>query len=996
MRKFFKKTVILLLCFSAVSFYAQEKIISGVVSDDSGPLPGVSVLKKGTVIGTETDFDGKYSIKTNVGDILVYSFVGMTTIEKIVDASSSTIDVVMASGNVLDEIIVVGYGTQSKRNLTDNIEKLNSKDIENVATPSVMNAIASKATGVKVVQTNGKVEGGLSFNIRGQSSISAGTQPLYVLDGIPLINQDESNNGAPTNPLLTLNSNEIESIDILKDASSASIYGARGANGVVIITTKKGKEGRAKFNVNLSNGVSMATNKREWLNSDEFIELFTESAANSGWASPAYVEGRFDRYSNGTWRDREFDTDWQEEALRTGYTRNIDFSMSGGSAKTSYFFSSSYNNTKGIVRGNGLEKLGSRINISHKLADKLTLGSSLSFSRAAIDRIANDNAFVTPLQAIALAPISPRYVDGDPFENTTYANFLQEDKYANYKTIIKRLTGNLTGKYDLTSSLNFNMNVGYDLYLQTEDQYRGWKTPFMSTGGFAYASNVDSELYNISSYFSYDKDFQDIHDISLVVGTEYSRGDRRFTSVTGTRFPEEGFQTVSSAALITAGSGRFSSYSYLSYFARATYSLKNRYLLKASFRRDGSSRFGENNKWGNFSSFSLGWIVSEEEFLKGNETLSFLKLRGSYGSLGNSEIGNFRSLNLFGAFSYNKISGISMTQVGDPNLRWEVSNQLDVGLEYGLLNNKISGEIVYYLKDTDGLLFNRNIPLTSGEDNLTQNIGRLQSRGIEISLKTKNVNTENFKWTTDFNLGQNKNEVVSLPNGKDQINGQNILRVGEPVNSLYLKEYAGVDPDNGDALYYVNAVDSNGKLDRTKTNDYSKAKEIIAGNPNPEWIAGLTNTMNYKDFDFAFTFGGEWGASVYNGAGRFQSANGDWFDNQTKDQLTRWQNPGDITNVPQARLGLSNGTGHSTRYLQDANFIRLRNISLGYSIPKNVIEKSGFERVRLYVSGLNLLTFTNYDGYDPESRTDAGTSFGQVFYSAPAAKTYSIGVNIGF
>lgn len=996
-----KKFLTLLLVFVLQFMYAQERTISGVVTDETGGLPGVSVLKKGTTSGTETDFDGKYSLKAKTGDVLVFSFVGMKTVEKTVGASNN-IDVVMQNDNVLDEVVVVGYGTQSKRKLTDNIVKLDSKDLADVPTPSVMNSLAGKATGVKVVQTNGKVEGGLSFNIRGQSSISAGSEPLYVLDGMPLINDNESSNGAPTNPLLTLSSNEIESIDILKDASAASIYGARGANGVVIITTKKGKEGKAKFNVNLSNGISVASNKREWLNADEYIELFSEAAENgktvNGWPvnGKAYAEGRFDRYSNGTWRERKYDTDWQEEALRVGYTRDVNFSVSGGSAKTSYFFSTTYNDTKGIVRGNGLEKIGARVNISHKLLDKLTLGSSLSFSRAAIDRIANDNAFVTPLQAIALSPISPTHVDGEPYRRTTYANFLLEDKYSNYKTTIKRVTGNLTGKYDFTSSLSFNTNFGYDLYLQTEDQFRGRKAPFQSTNGQAFASNVDSELYNISNYFAYDKNFDNNHNLNLVIGTEFSRGDRRFTSVTGTQFPEEGFQSVSSAASITAGKGSFTSYSFLSYFGRATYSLMDRYLLKVSYRRDGSSRFGKDKKWGDFMSASLGWIISEEDFLRNNETLSFLKLRGSYGTLGNSEIGNFRSLNLFGAFSYNKQPGISLTQAGDSSLGWEVSNQLDLGLEYGFFNNRISGDVVYYNKDTRDLLFRRSVPRSSGATSITQNIGRLVSKGLEFSLKTKNVMSENFNWTTNFNLGQNKNEVVSLPNGVDQISGRNILREGEPVNSFYLKEYAGVDSDNGDALYYKNTKDANGNLDKTTTNDVSEAQRIVAGNPSPEWIAGMTNTMTYKDFDFSFTLGGEWGASVYNNGGRFQSANGDWFDNQTKDQLNRWQKPGDITNVPQARLGGGNGTSHSTRYLQNVDFIRLRNVSLGYSLPKNVINKVGFEKVRLYVSGLNLLTFTDYDGYDPESRADAGNSVGEVFYSAPSAKTFSLGINLGF
>lgn len=905
--------------------------------------------------------------------------------------------------NVLEEVVVVGYGTQSKRKLTDNIVKLDAKDIADVPTPSVMNSIAGKAAGVQISQTNGKVEGGLNFRIRGQSSISAGSDPLYVLDGIPLINDDESNNGAPTNPLLTLSPNEIESIDILKDASAAAIYGSRGANGVVIITTKSGKEGKAKFSVNLSNGFSQKANSRDWMNAEQYIELFLEAGANGlaygGWPTngAAYVEDRFDRYSNNTWRDRTYDTDWEELALVNGHQRDVDFSISGGDAKTTYFFSGAYNDTKGIVRGNELERISSRINVKHKLSDKFTTGMNLSFSRTDIDRIADDNAFTTPLQAIAQAPISPAFVDGEPFVNTVYANFLLEDKHAYYNTIIRRVTGKAFGEYKFSSKLKFNTDFAYDLYAQTEDNFRGSQAPFQSTNGEAYASNVNTENYIFSNYFTYNNTFDEDHDLNVVAGMEINKSKRRFTSVTGQQFPTDDFQTVSTAAEITAGSGSFTQYAFVSYFARATYSYKDRYLFKASVRRDGSSRFGKDNRLGVFPAFSAGWIISEEDFLSNSELLSFLKLRASWGQVGNAELTNFASRGLFGGASYNQRPGIAPTQPGNNQLGWESSTQSDIALEYGLFDGRITGEVAYYVKDTRELLFEQPLPLSSGapeQGGINKNIGRMRSNGIEFTINTKNIQTEDFVWTTNLNLGTNFNEILELPGGNDAVRGRNILREGVPVNSFYLIEYAGVDPANGDALFYLN-TDNNGVIDRNTTNDPNAASRVIAGNPFPELIGGLTNTISYKNFDFTMTFQGEWGASIYNGGGRFQSANGDWFDNQTTDQLRRWQNPGDITDVPQARLGWGNGTQHSTRYLEDGDFIRLRNVTLGYTIPQEVVKKAGFSKVRIYASGFNLLTFTDFTGYDPESRSDAG-GIGQVFYSAPAAKTYSIGVNVTF
>jgi TonB-linked SusC/RagA family outer membrane protein len=987
------KLLFVLAFFCGALAFAQKTVTGTVTSKSDGePLPGVSVTIKGTTTGTETDFDGNYSIKIEEGKVLVYSYLGFKTVEKTV-GSDSTIDVVLEETNsVLDEIVVVGFGSQSKRKLTDNVAKINSDDIANVPNPSVINNIAGKAAGVQVSQGNGKVEAGLNVRVRGQASLGPAnrTQPLYVLDGIPLINANESNNGAPTNPLLTLSPNEIESIDILKDASSAAIYGARGANGVVIITTKKGKEGKAKFSVNLSNGFSEAANTRDWLNADQYIELFTEAANNVGYPI-AFLEGDFDFIAAGTdWRNREFNTDWQSLALRDGFTRDADFSVSGGNSTTTYFFSGAYNDTKGIIRGNDLERISARMNIQHKFSDKFTAGMNLNYSRVDIDRIANDNAFVTPLQAIAQPAISPAFLpNGDPNPNTLYPNFLLQDKHAFYETIIRRVTGRVFANYQIIPGLTFNTDFGYDLYGQTEDNFTGRLAPFQSTNGEAFASNVNTESFNFSNYLSYDVNLPEEHDLNVVVGTEFNKSRRRYTSVTGTQFPTDDFTTIDSAAEIIEGEGQVSEFSFVSYFARATYSYKNKYLFKASVRRDGSSRFGRNTQFGTFSAFSGGWILSEEDFLSDSETISFLKLRASYGEVGNAEIGNYAALGLFGGVSYNQRPGIAPVQPENSQLSWESSEQTDIGLEFGLFDNKITGELAYYVKNTDGLLFNRPVEPSSGAAGINQNIGELRSQGIEFSFQTKNIRTEDFEWTTNFNIGQNDNEVRRLPAGNDIITGRNILREGEVARAFYLIEYAGVDPSNGDALYNLN--DGSGG---TTTNP-NLANRIIAGNPFPEWIGGLTNTIRYKDFDFSFTLQGEFGASIYNAGGRFQSANADFYDNQSTDQLRRWQNPGDITDVPQARLFGGNGTAHSTRYLQDGDFIRLRNITLGYSLPQEVLDDIGFSSLRVYVSGFNLLTFTDFDGYDPESRADTG-GIGQVFYSAPAARTVSLGLNVTF
>ncbi len=990
-----------LLLWSVIVF--GQTTITGTVTDESGePLIGASILEEGTSNGTITDISGNFSITVSEDATrLIVSYTGFIEEEIVLTGETNYQVVLSTSAELLEEVIVTGYGTSSKRNLTDNIAKLASNDIADVPIANFQSTMSGKAAGVRVTQINGKLESGIQIRVRGAASVSAGNDPLYVLDGVPMINQNESNNGAPTNPLLSLSPSEIESIEILKDASSAAIYGARGANGVVLITTKRGKTGKASVSLNFSRGVSEPTNLVQWLNAEQYVELLLEAAANGleygGWPDEGFVEGRFDRYSNGTdWRNAEIDTDWNDVAFRTGTLTNVDLSVSGGDEKTTYYFAGSYNDNKGIILGNNLDRISARANVQHNFNSKFTAGLNIGYSKTIIDRVANDNAFVTPLQAIAQAPISPARLDnGEPFASTVYPNFLLEYDYANYQTNLRRVIGKAYVQYNILDNLKFNSDFGYDLSYQTEDQFRGRLTPFQSTNGEAYSSNATSEGYVFTNYLTWVNDFGGNHDLNIVVGTEFNDVNRVFTSVTGTEFPSDDFQTVNSAAEITAGSGSLSRYNFLSYFARATYVYSGKYIIKGSIRRDGSSRFGSNNRFGVFPAASLGWIVSEEDFFGDGGALSFLKLRLSYGELGNSEIGNFPSRFLFGGVSYNQKPGIAPTQPGNNDLTWETSKQLDFGLEFGLIDNRISGEVDYYTKNTDGLLFSVPLPGSSGAGSINRNIGELNSHGIEVVLNTENFNREKFSWSTSFNVGTNVNEIITLPNDDaDIIFSRNINRVGESISSFYMPEYAGVDPDNGDAIYYINA--EGGEADAT-TNEIGEAERIVAGNPFPDLTAGITNTISYDNFSLEFTFMGEWGASIYNAGGRFQSANADWFDNQTIDQLDRWQQPGDITNVPQARLGWSNGTGHSTRWLESADFIRLRNLTFSYNLPESVLESIGFSSTRIYLTGINLLTITDYTGYDPEARDDSGGfGTGQAFYSAPAAKTISFGLNINF
>jgi TonB-linked SusC/RagA family outer membrane protein len=994
--------LVLLLALMTQITFAQERTVSGTVSDNAGlPLPGVSVLVKGSKTGTQTDFDGKFSIKANANQTLVLSYIGMKSQE--VSANSTTINVKLKDEtNVLDAVVVVGYGTQTKKRSTDAISRVTAKDIQQIPVANVQNALVGKLAGVQVTQTNGKVEGGISIRVRGAASISAGKEPLYVLDGVPLITTNESSNGAPTNPLLTLSTNEIESIDVLKDASSAAIYGARGANGVVIITTKRGKEGKGTFTINMSQGVSEATKKRKWLNAKQYVELFTEASINElGDATDA--EDNFDFLAQGTdWRNNEVDSDWQDTAFQRGHTKDVDFSTSGGDANTKYFFSGAYNNTNGIINSNSLERITARTNVSHKVTDRFTVGMNLSFSRAQINRVQDDNAFTSPLQTVAQSPLSPiRLEDGTANPNTLYANYLLAIDNSFWKTLIRRVTGKLYGEFKISSHFKANSDFSYDLMSQSEDSWNGKNTPFQATDGDVFASSVNNETYITSNYITYDQTLADKHSINAVVGMEFNKFNRRYQEVTSIYFPNDNFQTIDGGAEVNGGRGNETDYTFVSQFGRVSYSFDNKYLFKASIRRDGSSRFGINNRFGTFPAVSAGWVVSEESFLKENKVVSYLKIKSSWGKLGNAEIGNFASRQFYRPNSYNLRTGLTFDQAGNPNLTWEKSAQIDLGTEIGLFN-RVNLEFDYYKKTTDGLLFNVPLALSSGTTTINQNIGELVSKGVEFVINTKNIDSENFKWSTSLNITTNNSIVSALPNNNvDVINTFTINRVGENVSSFYLKEYAGVDPANGDALFYLNTKNADGTLNRATTNNYGAAQRVIAGNPFPTLMSGLTNTINYKGLDFTFTFQGEWGASIYNSAGLYQSVAADYFDNQSIDQLNRWRKPGDITNVPQARLNGGNGTGHSTRFLDNSDFIRLRNMTIGYTLPNKVIKDLGMSSVRFYATGVNLLTFTNYSGYDPEARRDDvdGSGVGRIgeeFYSAPPARTIALGVNINF
>ncbi|RYE22078.1 MAG: TonB-dependent receptor [Sphingobacteriales bacterium] len=1012
-----KKSSLLLLVVMLLSgsMVCAQTAISGKVTDSKSgtALSNVSIVAKGTSVGTSTSSDGSYKLTVPSGvSILDVTSVGYDA--KQVNISGAIINITLdANGNKsLEEIVVVGYGTKIRKDLTGNIAKVKGADVQNMPVTNLNQALQGRAAGVFVEANSGKVGDGVKVLIRGSGSLSASSSPLYVVDGVPI-----SNNSYSGGPISDINFNDIESFDILKDASAAAIYGSRAANGVVLITTKRGKAGKTNFQVNSQYGFNKPTNHREFLNATQYVALLREAAINSDLidgidpTDPAqypdswleFAEGRLDRYAGWSdWRINETNTNWEKLAYNdNAMTSAMDISASGGTEKTKFYISLSYLNQDGILIGNRMKRLSSRINLDQSVSDKFKIGFNLALSQTNTGRVQVDNEFATPMQMTALSPVTPlRDLDGNLYNTptTTYSNPYVDFAEGKYNALIYRNIGNVYGQYSFSPSLLFRTEFGVDIQNQNDDQFYGANTTYgLGTNGYGESDWFRSLTYNTNNYFNFKKKFADKHDVDAIVGMSYQNYNSEYANVYGEQFPAQQLQKLASAGLIKGGTSVETNSSFLSYFARANYKFDNKYLVTLSGRADGSSVFGANNRYGFFPAASVGWIVSEESFLKGKSFVSFLKLRGSWGLTGNADgFGDFASRGLWGGAPYNGVGGLVATQLANPDLRWEKSNQVDIGLDFGFFNNRISGEIDWYSRKTNDLIYEVPVPGNTGYSVKTVNLGAMANKGLEIVLNTDNVVTKDFKWSSNINLAFNKNKITRLDGTQTLLAGNdgrylNSLIVGEPIGVFYGPKYAGVDAANGDALYF--------KQDGTTTNDYNEAGNFIVGNPNPKLIGGFGNTFSYKGIELSVLFQGVFGNQVMNGAGGFMSASFDWFDNQTSDQLNRWQNPGDITNVPQLRLSGGNGISASSRYIEDADYIRLKNITLAYNFPLAVIKRLHLTSAKFYVTGVNLLTFTKYTGWDPEVNSDyraTNRNQGGDFYSAPQIKNVSVGLNLGF
>lgn len=1024
--------------------------VTGTVtsSEDGAPLPGASVVIVGTNAGTSTDVDGLYEIDVPSEDAtLRFSFVGFQTREVSV-ADQREINVALDPDyEQLTEVVVVGYGSQIQRDVTGTISQVETQDLENVSVTSFEEALQGKAAGVFVENSSGKLGQGIKVQVRGVSSVTADNQPLYVIDGVPVTTENLSSNEAATNPLADLNYNDIESIQILKDAASAAIYGARGSNGVVVIETKSGRAGETQFSVSYQISSSEPTNKVDFLNAEQYVNLYLEAAENSNRIDPsfdyvAFTESNFDFLARGTnWRgalegNPVVDADWQDQAFQSSWGTSVNASVNGGDEKTQFYVSGGYDDQKGIMFRDEFRRLNGRINVDHTFTDWLTVGGRLSLGQTINDRIPNDNQFSTPLQLIAQSPISPifepeaegvartedncsldnagcyltDYVPTDDLNaNTLYFNNLLYGRgNARYETKVFRSLANTYAEFSLLPSLRFRSEFGLDLLDQNEDEHYVAALDENTGGNDGLGINTWNRVinYTTNTFVNYTGTIDDVHAVDGTLGFTFQNSTIDEVFTVGERFPNDAFGQIDSAADIVGGGGSETGYRFLAYFTRLNYKYNDRYLLTLSGRAEGSSRFGENSRFGFFPAVSAGWILSEEDFFE-NTPVSYLKLRGSYGLTGNAQISNFASLGLFSSFRYSGTSGIRATQIPNPDLKWEQTAQYNLGVDYGFLNNRINGSVDVYLKKTRDLLLGVNVPGTTGFSQQLRNVGRMENRGLEISLTSSNIVGESFNWSTNLNVGLNRNEITDL-NGQ-VIEGGFVNRAieGEPLGVFFALEYAGVDPENGDALYYINEKDASGNIvdPEATTNNPNAANRVVLGSPLPDFQGGIGNEFTFRGFDLNVFWQFVYGNQIYDGGGRFKSANAIFFDNQTVDQLDRWQEPGDQTDVPEARLFIDNGQAPSSRYLYDGSYLRLKTVTLGYSLPEAFLDRFGITRLRIYATGSNLLTLTDYKWWDPEVNADylsdesgafGNLSLGNEFYSAPQARRITGGIQFSF
>ena len=981
---------------------ASLATIHGVVTDSASqqPVMGAQVLAVGTTRGALTDSSGAYTLRIPAGTItLKVQRLGYAPAQRsltVAAGGEATADFRLTAVSVtLSEVVVTGYGTQNRAQVTGAVTNVTGEDVQNQPVAGVDAALQGKAAGVQVSQNSGEPGTGISVRIRGAASLSASNQPLYVVDGVPIANDALSQQLFPAGSegptaITGLDPNEIESITVLKDAASAAIYGSRASNGVVMITTKRGQAGRAKFTVDLSTGIQKVAKKLDLMNATQYVTYMNEGAVNDG-DGIQFFAGIDDATS----------TDWQDAIFRTGPVQNLHVGLSGGTETLRYNVDGSFFKQQGIVIGSAYNRANARVNVDYDATSKFRLKTSIGLARENNDRIegnnSNDGIVTNAIGQPAVYHVRnpdgtfTSTADTTPSNNSeVYSNPVAIGTYDRLPEVTDHILGNVEGNYLFNSHLTLTGSAGVDILHDNENQ---WRSPLV-VGNYAFGAHGVAETtfdntnhYLLQSFLTYQGGSDTGSSLTVVGGGSLEYNHEESAYIRGEGFSSPEFQYVGSAANLIAFDGIPTDNNLESFFGRANYSYKDRYLLQGSIRADGSSRFGVNNRWGYFPSISAGWVISNESFM-GNFGQRFgqLKLRGSFGKTGNQSIPNFASLASYGSATYGSTPGIAPSAFGNPNLKWESTKEWDGGIDYSPFGGRLTIIADYYHKATSDLLTSQQLPCVIGYCTYFNNIGNVLNRGFEFGLNSENFrpSTRNgFGWTTDFNISFNHNEVTKL-NADQPVPGDNYrdisrAAVGQPIGEFFVQHFLGVDPATGDAMY---------------TDD-----RINAGNPQPSWWGGLGNTLSWKSLSLRGFLEFSHGAKVFNLMRIFADDGGYAYDNKFTYALNRWQQPGDITDEPRASFdGTSGGRVISDRFIEDGSYLRIQEITLSWKLPAGVFALRGMTNARLYVSGHNLHTFTKYSGYDPDVNSNGteNLNLSTDYYAYPRARTFTLGVSGDF
>lgn len=973
--------------------WAQTRTVSGKVTDAANGqgLPGVTVLVKGTQVGTATNLDGEYSLNVPAGaKTLAFRFVGYATVEKAV-GNASTINVTMnVDAAKLSEVVVVGYGEQSRQVSTQTVATVSSKAFENMPVTSPQQLLQGQAAGVQVTSASGVLGASTQIRIRGAASITGGGQPLFVVDGVPLNDNAYSTNqggGAPLNPLLNINSNDIESMTVLKDAAAVSIYGSRGSNGVVLIKTKSGAlNKKTQVSLDYFTGFSEPTGILSYMSGPEWTSFVNASRVARGLTPTTFPTESFD---------------WVKGVLQTGKNTSYNLSARGGDSKTRFFVAGNYNDEEGYTIGNDLRRLSGRINLDHNISDYVKVGVNYNLSRAHSNRINTENSTHAPLTGAYLQrpTVLPRDAEGQLVNTGFIANpFILTELNTN-KFTMYRNTGNAFLEVAFLKNFTAKTDFGID---NVQSDSRSRQVNLQTPGGSAFRLGIQDYKWLSTNTLNYKNEFND-HSVGGLLG--YSFETSRFDDITvaGTGFASDALPNVGSASTKTTTDATGSEWALESQFARLNYGFRNKYLVEGTIRRDGSSRFGPNKKYGVFYAGSAGWVLSEEEFVQNISAINFLKLTTSYGTSGNDRIGNYNYLELFGggaAADYNGNSGLIPTTVPNPDLGWEQTAQFDVSLNATVFNF-LDLEASYYAKNTTDLLANQPYPYTTGFTLATRNIGSMKNTGVDFQITSRNFSKGDFQWTTSLNMGFLKNRVTSLPTNKDAFGNDFLVGsaaqravVGKSLNEFFLVRYKGVNPESGHAEWF----DKDGNV----TTTYSSNDAVYVGSAIPKFTGGFTNNLAYKGFDLNAFFNFAYGSKIMIDGLRFtENINTPSF-NKSTDLLNYWKNPGDKAFAPAlSSPTAANFNQRSTLQLQNGSYLRLKTLSLGYTLPTALLAKTkAISSLRVYALGQNLYTLTAKDfrGPDPEVSANGASNqiVGESFFAMPQAKTVTFGVNIGF